>query len=462
MTASAVLCADVGSTYTKVAAVDSVTGELYGIAAHRTTIDTDVVDGLSAARLAVSARLPDGVDLVDELVCSSAGGGLRLGVVGNEPLVTATAAHRAGLSAGAKVVAIAAADIGDAGWRALAESRPDVLLLAGGTDGGDSTVLLDHARQLAAASSTDERLRVPVVSAGNAAVATEVAAELSAVGLDVITVDNVLPLIGRLNPGPARHALREAFLEHVIAGKQLSTGDAFSAMVRSATPDAVLTGVELFADGGDGFPGCGDVVVVDVGGATTDVYSVLTPDAELSGPRREVAGTAWRSRTVEGDLGLRHTAGGIVAAARDEGLLTDESLVAAAEYRGRHPGWLPDTDTGRADDLRLTRLAIMVALRRHARGERLAGPDSPLRGGKNLRAVALIIGSGGVLRNQVAEAGPMLAEAVAADTAGGYPLPDDPSTVVDVSYVLGAGGLLAEKYRSAALALMNRHLTPTP
>ncbi|ADD43599.1 glutamate mutase L [Stackebrandtia nassauensis] len=450
-----IVCADVGSTYTKVAAVDAETGRLYGTAAHRTTIDTDVLDGLDAARERVEAELPSGAS-TELLVCSSAGGGLRLGVIGNEPLVTATAAHRAGLSAGARVVAIISGYIETEAIRKLTTTAPDILLLAGGTDGGDATVLIEHAHTLAAASASDERLRLPVVLAGNTAAATEVTAILTKAGLHVTAVDNVLPRIGQLNPAPARIALREAFLKHVIAGKHLSDRESFAALVRSATPDAVLSGVEVLAESH------GDLVVVDVGGATTDVYSVLTPDAELSGPRREVAGTAWRSRTVEGDLGLRHTAPGIVAAAETEALLEPgeaEPLREAAARRAEAPSWLPDTAAEIAVDLRLTRLAITIALRRHARGERLGGPQAPLRGGKDLRQVSYVIGSGGVLRNHGAAAGEALRQAVCGDTAGGYPLPENPVTVIDTSYVLGAAGLLAHHHPDLAATLLDRHLS---
>ncbi|HZE39255.1 MAG TPA: glutamate mutase L, partial [Stackebrandtia sp.] len=437
MTGAAIVCADVGSTYTKVAAVDAETGRWYGNATHRTTIDPDVMDGLGAARTEVESLLPQGVEVAELRVCSSAGGGLRLGVVGNEPLVTATAAHRAGLSAGARVVSIMAGDFGESDLGELAETAPDIVLLAGGTDGGDATVLIEHAEILARASAGDERLRVPVVLAGNRDARDTVAAILAGADLPVMPVDNVLPRIGQLNPAPARSALREAFLSHVIAGKHLSHRESFAALVRSATPDTVLSGVETLADGHGDIPARGDLVVVDVGGATTDVYSVLTPDAERSGPRREVAGTAWRSRTVEGDLGMRHTAPGIVTAAADENLLLPgeaDPLAAAAARRAAAPGWLPETPDDVACDLRLTGLAITIAMRRHCRGERLGGPGAPLRGGKDLRAVTLVVGSGGVLRHHGDAALDTVARAVNADTAGGYPLPRNPMMVIDTSY----------------------------
>ncbi|QSB06999.1 glutamate mutase L [Natronoglycomyces albus] len=431
------VCVDVGSTYTKAAAVDVDTGELLATASTQTTLATDVMDGLRHVAGEVSAE----ARVADTLVCSSAGGGLKLGVIGNEPLVTARAAYRAGLSAGARVAHVCAGQLDADDFATLATAEPDVILLAGGTNGGDASVLLEHTDALAAATKNHAQLRVPVVVAGNADVADEVRTKLQTAGLPVRCVDNVLPKIGHLTPGPARLALRETFLQHVIAGKELSAGDDFVSLVRAATPDAVLAGVELLADTANT-----DLLVVDVGGATTDVYSVLTPDAELEGPRAEVAGTAWRSRTVEGDLGVRHTATGIVEAAQDEDLLQPDeadTLTTAARYRYDNPEYRADTDAERAVDARLTSLAAGIAVRRHARGERIGGPSEPLRGSKDLAAVDLVIGSGGVLRGNPVAALGWLRSSVCNDTAGGFRPARDAKVAVDANYVLAPAGLIA-------------------
>ena len=411
------VCADVGSTYTKVAVVDLADGTLVRTRAHPTTAATDVLEGLDAA---VRAAGGNGHPLY---VCSSAGGGLRLAVVGYELLVTAKAAQQVGLSAGARVVRVAAGRLDGAAVAGLRAARPDVVLLVGGTDGGDAEVLVHNARRLAAA-----RLRVPVVVAGNAAARDEVVAILAR--LPVTATENVLPRIGVLNPGPARAALREVFLRHVIGGKKLSRGTRFASLVRGATPDVVLTGVEALAD----HTGT-ELVLVDVGGATTDVYSVLMPGDE----GRAVAGTLWRSRTVEGDLGVRWGATGVVEAAVAERLLDQEEADALAEPAARRtadPGYPPDDV-----DVRLATLAATVALRRHGRG-------------RDLRAVRLFIGSGGVLRHAPAGRAREILAAPLADHAGGWPLPRAATVVLDRDYVLAAAGLLAEEHPAVAVALL--------
>ncbi|TWG11590.1 glutamate mutase L [Actinoplanes teichomyceticus] len=406
------VCVDVGSTYTKAALIDLAGARLIRRAEVPTTSATDVLAGLEAA---VAAAGGDGAP---RYVCSSAGGGLRLAVVGYESLVTAEAGHRVGLSAGAQVVHVAAGPLTGAAVAALRAARPDVLLLVGGTDGGDGEVLLHNARRLAA-----NRLRIPVVVAGNADVREEAAGLLRERAVPVTATGNVLPRIGVLDPGPARAAIREVFLRHVIGGKRLSRGPRFASLVRAATPDAVLAGVELLAD-----RVAAGVLVVDVGGATTDVYSALLPDAEAqTGPRRDVAGTLWRLRTVEGDLGVAAGAAGTRAAAAAERL--DE------------PG----------EERALAAAAATVALRRHARGHP-AGPGLPRTGGRDLRDVRLVVGSGGVLRHG---GGDHVLGALLADTAGGWALPDRARTVIDREYVLAAAGLLAADHPSAAAGLVD-------
>jgi uncharacterized protein (TIGR01319 family) len=424
-----VVCGDVGSTFTKVATVDVDRGTLLATATHRTTIESDVLNGLDAA----IARLGPSADEAEVRVCSSAGGGLRLAVVGYERLVTAEAGQRVGLSAGARVVHVAAGRLDSAAVRAMRADRPDIVLLVGGTDGGDAEVLSHNASRLARA-----RVRVPVVLAGNADVRDEATDVLREAGVTVMATENVLPRIGSLNPGPARAAVREVFLRHVIGGKRLSRGPRFASLVRGATPDVVLTGVELLAEQVDG-----DLLVVDVGGATTDVYSVLEPDERS----HEVAGTAWHGRSVEGDLGLRWSAPGVVAAAEAERLGgPDESLVEAAALRAADPSFVPETDNDQDVDTRLAYLAATIALRRHARRSR------------DLQRVRLFVGSGGALRHARPGVADESLKAMLTDHAGGWALPRAAEVRVDFDYVLAPAGLLASDHPDAAAALLRNHL----
>jgi uncharacterized protein (TIGR01319 family) len=438
-----VLCVDVGSTFTKAALVDPDDGTLLAAAAHPTTLRTDVLEGVAAVRATVEAQA--GALAGEVLACSSAGGGLRIAVVGYERVVTAEAGTRVALTAGGRVVHVHAGPLDGAGLAELRAAAPDVVLLVGGTDGGNDDVVLHNARRLAAARS-----RTPVVYAGNA-VAAERAGELFASrGRQLIVAANVLPRIGVLEPLPARAAIREVFLRHVIGGKRLSKGPAFARMVRAATPDVVLAGVEVMADGAPGVPGVGDVIVVDVGGATTDVYSVVTPDGEDAALHREVVATLWRARTVEGDLGTRWSAPGVVAAARAERLLQPpaaDELQAYAERAAADPAMLPADVRQQQLDATLTELAVTIAVRRHAR------PATPGAAARPLRDVGLVVGSGGVLRHSSDSVRRRILGPVIGDHAGGWKVPEHAALAVDERYVLFAAGLLAAHAPAAAARL---------
>lgn len=476
------LCVDFGSTFTKAALIDTTTGQLRGTASHPTTIDTDVLEGYDGCVAALAARQP-GVTRAEVFACSSAGGGLRIAVVGNEELVTAEAGRRVALSSGGKVVLVQHGGLDRARLRALRDAEPDVLLLVGGTDGGNSETLRHDAAFLAR-----NRWRRPVVVAGDVDAQAEVREVLRTAGTPHVVADNVVPRIGVLAPGSARRAIREMFLAHVIGGKHLSSrvdpsggsGGVFTAMVRGATPDLVLTGVEVLAAQLD----AKGVVVVDVGGATTDVHSVVEldpeqdagpgsdapPDPDL-GPRstavrlsREVVATTPVTRTVEGDLGMRWSASTTFDAAHDAGLV-DETLREAAARRSREPGFLPGSDAEREAEEQLAKAAVVLAMRRHAgRSQVVVGPSGRVvqRTGKDLREVALLVGSGGVLRAATAEAAGRVLGSVLGGGAQGWQLPERPRVVIDRDYVLAAVGLLAERHPEAAARLATHLLEQDP
>jgi uncharacterized protein (TIGR01319 family) len=425
-----VLCLDVGSTWTKGALV-SAEGDLLGTAAHATT-PPEVLHGIEAVTGALGAAgLP-------ALVCSSAGGGLRLAVVGQERLVSAEAGYRVALSAGAKVVHVATGELDGAGLRALRAARPDVLLLVGGTDGGDAKVLLHNARRLAT-----NRIGVPVVLAGNVKARDEAVGLLHATGRTVVPTDNVLPDVGELAPGPARQAIREVFLRHVIGGKGLSRGPRFRRMVRTVTPDAVLSGVALLAAAR---PTDGAVLVVDVGGATTDVYSAVS--VSTADPETHAVALPADRRTVEGDIGMRWGAAGIVAEAAVERLLSDEE---AAALTGVADRLVANPDTVESEvDVRLATLATVLAVRRHLR--MVDGRLGP-------RGAGLVVLSGGVFRH--AETGRIdeIGHALRTDPAL-RPHLHTATITVDRDYVLAPAGLLAAAGHPHAAVRLLTPLSP--
>jgi uncharacterized protein (TIGR01319 family) len=440
------VCVDFGSTFTKAIAVDAGSGELIARAEHRTTVDTDVMDGWNRCReqLLAADAATTGAEV---LACSSAGGGLRIAVVGNEELVTAEAGRRVALSSGGRVIRVLGGGLTATSFKRLRADKPDVVLLVGGTDGGNSAVYTAAAEVLAR-----YRWRRPVVAAGNLDASDEVAAVLAAGGVPHVTAANVVPQIGVFAPDGARSAIREMFLVHVIGGKNLSKDPAFAMLVRAATPDVVLRGVEVLA----GMHG--DVAVVDVGGATTDVHSVVELDPEDANLGREVVARHPVTRTVEGNLGMRWNAVGVAEAGIEAGLVGDPAgLRVAAQRRHDDPALLPGDAVEAAYDETLATVAVTLALRRHAGRQRVAfGPDGRVveRSGKDLREVELLVGSGGVLRHSPPEvAARILAGIGAGALEDGWLVPVAARTCVDTDYVLAGVGLLADVAPDAAEGL---------
>jgi uncharacterized protein (TIGR01319 family) len=438
-----VICVDFGSTFTKALLVDLAEGQIAASAEHRTTIETDVLDGYDACLASLREQDPRAAE-ARTLACSSAGGGLRIAVVGNEELVTAEAGRRVALSSGGKVVAVFAAGRGD-DLGEIPASEPDVVLLTGGTDAGNPEPMLGAARELA------EVWKGPVVVAGDVE-AQDAVVEILA-GLPVLVAPNIVPRIGVLVPEGARAAIREQFLTHVIGGKHLSSRDDFLAMIQGATPDVVLTGVELLAEA------AGDTVVVDIGGATTDVHSVVALDPEDAGLSREVVASTPVTRTVEGDLGMRWSAVTTVeAAGRDD-------LAEAAVRRRDDVGFIPESDTECDLDEDIARAAVGLALRRHAgRSRVVVSPEGRVveRTGKDLRGVDLLVGSGGVLRHGRPGVADRVFAGSVGEVEGGWQLPGRARLTVDHQYVLAAAGLLAVEHRDAAFRVVGRLAGPTP
>ncbi len=209
------------------------------------------------------------------LSTSSAGGGLQMTVAGVVKVMSAESAQRAALGAGAIIMDVIAVDDGRKDYekvQRIRQLRPDMILMSGGTDGGTVTHLVELAEMLVAADPRPRLggMRLPVIFAGNRD-ARDPVRQLLDGRVDLRIVDNLRPTLERENLGPAREAIHELFLEHVMQqapgySKLLSWT---SADIMS-TPNAVGKIMQTIA----AMRGI-DILGVDIGGATTDVFSVF-------------------------------------------------------------------------------------------------------------------------------------------------------------------------------------------
>jgi uncharacterized protein (TIGR01319 family) len=459
----AVALADFGSTYTKLSLVEPEEGRLLARAQAPTSIATDLMDGYATALAAAKEAAGGPVEVEEQLAASSAGGGLRVAAVGLVADLTAAAAQQAALNSGARVGTVLAGQLGEEQLDALRAARPEIVLFAGGTDGGQAELVLENARRLASAD-----VHAHFVVACNAQVAAGVAALLQDAGAPVAVATNVMPRLGELEIDSARKAILRAFLEHVIGGKHLSAGREFERMVRMPTPEAVLEAVQLFSQGTDGIAGVGDVMVVDVGGATTDVHSSRAAEAAMPGIEDPLLPPPPILRTVEGDLGLRSGAAGVLTAdgrwiaAGSE--MTEPSLGHAVELRGEEAKWIPETPAERDLDRLLAIGCATHAVRRHcgtmllSRGE--GGPPTLARNGPDLREVDLVLGTGGVFVHR-GDGLEILRAALGRRTPRSL-APREPALGIDANYILAAAGLLATRDRRAALRLLRSELLSAP
>jgi uncharacterized protein (TIGR01319 family) len=407
-----------------------------------------------------AARASGGVSEPEiELAASSAGGGLRVAAVGLVEDLTAAAARQVALNAGARVGAVIAGILGDEQLDELEAARPEIVLFAGGTDGGQAELVLENARRLAA-----RRIGDHAVVACNAEVAVEAAQLLRAAGMVATVAANVMPELGKLEIEPAREAILRVFLEHVIGGKGLSASREFEQMVKMPTPEAVLKATRLLSRGTATQPGVGDVAVVDIGGATTDVHSDRSVEAVSPGIEDPILPSPATLRTVEGDLGLRAGAAGVLAA--DARWLEGESgeegatIGQAVSIRKKDPTWIAEGRGAlRFDDLLAVSCATH-ALTRHCGTMRLArgegGSPTLVRNGPDLREVKQVWGTGGVFAHS--DAGPRILEQALARRPSQSLAPRDPKICIDGSYVLAAAGLLSTHDSEAAMRLIHAEL----
>lgn len=437
------IVAEIGSTTTVVSAfdglhnaeADSATGDgprLLGQGTAPTSVaDGDVTHGVNAARIDLERRIGR-LEPAVTLATSSAAGGLRMTVHGLTSKMTAMAAREAALGAGGVVEYQTAGMLRGADLVAIDAARPGLILLAGGVDGGDTETVLANARRL-----TELSIRPIVVYGGNAAVADEASRILIDAGFRVRLTANVYPGVDELDIVPARRVIHDAFEEHITHAPGMERIRESVTGTILPTPGAVLIAAEALA------AAIGDLVVVDVGGATTDVHSITDGSPEIAAI--SIDPQPHSKRTVEGDLGTfvsaRHVA----------------ELIALPERPDPLPPALPFTPAEISAAVLLARAATVTAMQRHAGTYgHLFTPTgrTTVARGRDLTACRLVIGTGGALTRL-----PGGDAALAAALGGGGERllpPADARIALDNDYVMAACGALLGHFESSAVVTLMR------
>jgi uncharacterized protein (TIGR01319 family) len=459
---SAALLIDFGSTYTKLRAVDLGARRILATAQGPSTVTSDVTIGLNLALAALESKLGGLPKFAHRLASSSAAGGLRMVTIGLVKELTAEAARQAALGAGAKLVGAFAYRLTASDLVAIENLAPDIILLAGGTDGGNGDVVRHNGARLSAST-----LQCPIIVACNRDVAEDVVTGLNSAGKNAILTRNVMPAFGVLEIDPAREAIREVFIARIVHAKGIDRAAAQVDAVLMPTPAAVMESARLLSEGTARHAGLGDLMVVDIGGATTDVHSVAIGTPQRDGTVQYGLPEPYVKRTVEGDLGMRHNARAIVetkgyAAFAARAGLTEATLHAKIDAIEADVERLPTSAEDVALDEALAWTAVRIAVGRHAGTTEIVqtvhGPVTMQRG-KDLSGVTTVIGTGGPLAHGATPAS--LLNATLADQADPFSLrPVRPTLYVDADYLLYAGGLLAAIDPDAAFEIARASLRP--
>ncbi len=442
-----VLVAEIGSTTTLVSAfggLDDIPRFLGQGQAATTVLEGDVTRGLAAAIGDLKRVLSvETLEYGRMLASSSAAGGLRMCVHGLIMDMTVRAAEAAALGAGAVIRQTTAGKLTGADIEKARKIGPNLILLAGGTDGGERGTAEHNARLIAEAG-----LGAPVIYAGNAQCVPEVERAFAGAGAPLYVTENVYPRLDELNIEPARKIIHRVFTEHITRAPGM---ERIREMVSGAilpTPGAVMEAARLLYDA------LGDLVVLDIGGATTDVHSVTAGAEEIA--QLLTSPEPFAKRTVEGDLGLYVNAARLVERVGAEQLSRELSIDVPAVMARYRP--IPDTPEQLLLTERLCREAGETALARHAGRFRYLYTPAGRRTvaeGKDLTLVKTVIGTGGAL-TRLPHRTELLRRIADCNKHGLmlFPKPGQARLLFDEHYVLSSAGVLAAEKPEAALKLM--------
>jgi len=451
-----VLVAEIGSTTTVVNAFDHLESDnpvFLGQGQAPTSVkEGDVNIGLQAAIEDMKKNLHienEKLEYTNMLATSSAAGGLRMTVHGLVYDMTVKAAKEAALGAGANIHLITAGKLSKVDMIKLDRIKPNIILIAGGVDYGERETALYNSELIAASD-----LNIPVIYAGNIAVADDVKLIFEAYSKEknLHIVPNVYPKIDILNIEPTREVIQDIFEKHITEAKGM---EKIREMVNGPiipTPGAVMKASKILKDE------IGDLVTIDVGGATTDIHSVTEGTEKVNKILVEPEPVA--KRTVEGDLGVFINKRNIVDIIKIEKLekelnMTPEDI----EKFTNSDIAIPETEEHKRFIERLTKEAVIVSINRHAGGYRtyFGGKSDTLAFGKDLTAVKWIVGTGGALTRLTAR--DEILNSISQFNRADKLLPTaEAKILIDNDYIMASLGVLSSLNKEAAIKLLLKSL----
>jgi len=447
-----VLVAEIGSTTTVVNGFDVLGKRFLGSGVAATSVgEGDVRIGLRAAAEDLKRKLGlSEFEYSEMYATSSAAGGLRMTVHGLVYDMTVRAGREAALGAGANIHMMTAGVLREIDLAKIEGIAPNLILLAGGTDYGERDTALVNAEKLAAL-----RVNSPVIYCGNVQNVEEIAKIFERAGRKFYITENVYPKLDVLNVEPVRELIYRAFEEHITEAPGM---EHIREMVTGAimpTPGAVMECARLLYDE------MGDVLVLDVGGATTDVHSVTEGSEEIS--NIQISPEPLAKRTVEGDLGVYVNAKnmcnmlGLEFLAKETGFAAEKISEILENYKA-----IPETD----EQFRLTEAlayqAASLAIKRHAGALRhtyTAAGRRTWAEGKDLSVVKYLAATGGAL-TRLPGRGEIVRKLTELNVSGNmlYPQPGNLRLLEDSGYIMASLGVLGGQHAELTKSLVKKGL----
>ncbi len=452
-----ILTIDFGSTNTKVTLIDVDKKEIIANAVAYTTIETDVRVGLNKAKEEIYKQC--GIGKVDyQIACSSAAGGLKMISCGLVPDLTVKASKMAASSAGAKVLKCYSYELSEVEQKEIHDINPDIILLCGGIDGGNKEVIIHNAKVLA-----DIDLPLCVIVAGNKSASSKVCSILRDAGKSVIPCENVLPDFGNLNIFPVKNSIRDVFIDRIIHAKGLDEAQKLMNDDIIPTPLAVFEAAELLSNGVDNLQGLGRLLLFDVGGATTDVYSMNDGNPKVNVYLKGLK-EPYAKRTVEGDIGVRYSLPFLVEAidftksALPDGLKLEELNEWITKCKDCSS--IPATESERLSDMFFARNAIEISVNRHCGIiEEVYTHMGRIfsQTGKDLTDIDYVIGAGGSVINSL-NPKYVLEGSLFSENEPNMLKPQNPKFLLDKRNIMASMGLVSKIDKKLSLEIMKKYL----
>ena len=450
-----ILLVDFGSTFTKLCAVDLEKQDIIGTSKSFSTVEQDIRDGFENALDELYIKLGKKITFDQMIACSSAAGGLKMAAIGLVPELTVEASKRTCMGAGAKVDLVFSYKLTQEDINIIKNNNIDIILLSGGTDGGNTEMVQHNIEVLGNA-----KLTIPIIYAGNKALDSYAEEIFSRNGIEYYITENVMSKLNILNMKGAKETIHQIFLKRIVSAKGINKIERKMGKVILPTPEAVLRACDLLSHGLLDEPGIGELILVDVGGATTDVYSMTFGYPTRIDVMMKGLTEPYQKRTVEGDLGVRYSAEGAFKQVDEETLLALKqkgiNLKTEARKRFLNPEFVPKTELDYLVDKALAESCVEASVKRHA------GKLEPYytslgmvyyQTGKSLLRVTSIIGTGGpIINSSYQKEILMKASSTYQDI---FDLrPKNASYYIDSDYILYAMGLLSTINPLLALKIM--------